>query len=437
MKIFLLFLSVSSLHLFHCLSISVGQDQLEAAERQIEDEQTYMEMFMSSIGSSLISLLGIRARLRPREDINTSFSEPLTPQSQASPVSLPLCEAEGGQCLTVQGETLSCGRPYQEGRVVNGSQASAGSHPWAVQMMLSRARGKILCAGSLITNRFLVTAAHCFNRVRPADILLVLGNLRSDGSSSPDQELRKIEAVYIREDFDEETYNNDIAVVSMDRRVQFTAFIRPLCLPEINEDYAGSVGTIVGWGRLSHNGRLPDSLQESRVPVLSQETCRYDTNHLAEEITEGMMCAGYQDTAATDACQGDSGGPLILPSQSHSHKLLVGIVSWGIDCAKPGYPGVYTRVGTYLHWIRDIVSQGDSCFCRDADMEVKEEPEREESKESLQQEIERLREQLTLLAQRGGQVIVELTSKLEAKDEKIVQLEGTIRKLNSTIELSV
>ena len=70
-------------------------------------------------------------------------------------------------------------------------------------------------------------------------------------------------------------------------------------------------------------------------------------------------------------------------------------------------------------------------------MEVNEEPERAESKESLQQEIERLREQLTLLAQRGGQVIVELTSKLEAKDEKIVQLEGTIRKLNSTIELSV
>ena len=435
MKISVLF--VSSLHLQHCLSISVSLDQVEAAEKQVEDHQTYMEMFMSSIGSSLISLLGIRAETRPREDINTSFSQPHTESEDA--LSLPVCETEGGQaaqCRTVYGERLSCGRPYQEGRVVNGSQASPGSHPWAVQIMLGRARGKILCAGSLITNRFLLTAAHCFNRVRPADILLVLGNIRSDGSSSPAQELRKIDAVYIREDFDEETYNNDIAVVSMERSVQFTAFIRPLCLPEINEDYAGSVGTIIGWGRLSHNGLLPDSLQESRVPILSQESCRYESNHVAEEITENMVCAGYRGEAATDACQGDSGGPLILPSPGHSHRLLVGIVSWGIDCAKPGYPGVYTRLGKYLHWIRDIVMEGGSCFCRDSSLDIREEAEREESKESLQQEIQRLRDQLTLLAQKGGQVIVELTSKLEAKNEKIDQLEGTIRKLNSTIELS-
>ena len=430
MKIFVLFLFVSSLHLLHSLTISVSLDQVEAEDKQQhEDHQTYMEMFMSSIGSSLINLLGIRPSLLTREDINTSFSKPHTQSDSA--VSLPVCEAEDGQCRTVYGEDLSCGRPYQEGRVVNGSQSSPGSHPWAVQIMLTRARTKIFCAGTLITNRFLVTAAHCFNRVRPADILLVLGNIRSDGSSSPSQELRRIDAVYIREDFDEITYDNDIAVVSMDRSVKFTAFIRPLCLPEINEDYAGSVGTIVGWGRLSHNGRLPDTLQESRVPILSQQSCRHSSDHLAEEITENMVCAGYLDTADTDACQGDSGGPLILPS--HSQKVLVGIVSWGIDCAKPGYPGVYTRVGTYLHWIRDIVRQGDSCFCGHTGLDIMEKIESEESRESLQLEIERLREQLTLLAQKGGQVIVELTSKLEAKNEQIDQLEGTIRKLNSTV----
>ena len=431
MKIFRILLAVSSLHRLHCLSISVSLDEVEAKEKQAEADQTYMEMFMSSIGSSLVSLLGISPSLVPREDINTSFSQPHT--GSETGVRLPVCEAEDGQCRTVYGEDLSCGRPYQEGRVVNGSQSSPGSHPWAVQILLARSRSKIFCAGTLLTNRFLLTAAHCFNRVRPADILLVLGNIRSDGSNSPAQELRRIDAVYIREDFDEETYDNDIAVVSMDRSVQFTTFIRPLCLPEINEDYAGSVGTIVGWGRLSHNGRLPDTLQESRVPILSQHTCRQSSDHLAEEITDNMVCAGYLDTPATDACQGDSGGPLILPS--HSQKVLVGIVSWGIDCAKPGYPGVYTRVGTYLHWIRDIVSEGDSCFCRDTGLDVMEKTEGEESRESLQLEIERLREQLTLLAQKGGQVIVELTSTLEAQNKKIDQLEGTIRKLNSTSEV--
>ena len=420
-------LMVASLHLVRCVTIQHRADQGPAGPDQASE--TYVEMFLSSIGSSLISFLGMRTGHWTREDVNTSLSEPHT--SEASEVRLPQCPAESGHCRTVYGEELSCGRTFHQARIVNGSQPSAGSHPWAVQIMLRKSRAKILCAGSLLTDKFLITAAHCFNRVRPADIVLVLGNSRTDGSSSQYQQLRRIDSVFIREDFDEITYNNDIAVVKMERSVEFNNLIRPICLPAINEDYAGSSASVVGWGRLAHNGALPDTIQEAEVRILSQDTCRHSTHHLPEEITNNMLCAGDEE-AGTDACQGDSGGPLIL-SQPQGN-LLVGIVSWGIDCAKPGYPGVYTRIGTFLNWIRDIVEEGDSCFCNELSKDNREKVEAEASKDSLKLEIHRLREQLELLAQRGGQVIVELTSKLEAKDEKIDQLEGTIRNLvNSTL----
>ena len=423
------FLFLASLPILHSITVNVRVDEVHSEANH--DPETYVEMFLSSIGSSLISLLGITSKQFTREDLNTSFSDHHT--SEASVVRLPVCGAERGECRTVYGEELTCGRAYHQARIVNGSQAETGSHPWAVQIMLKKSRSKIFCAGSLLTNRFLITAAHCFNRVRPADVVLVLGNVKSDGSSSEYQQLRRIESVFIRDDFDEISYNNDIAVVKMERTVEFNNFIRPICLPAVSEDYGEEVGSVVGWGRLSHNGDLPEGLQEAEVRILSQEECRHSTHHLPQEITDNMLCAG-DEKAGTDACQGDSGGPLIL-TRPH-HKLLVGIVSWGIGCSRPGYPGVYTRIGTFLHWIRDIVQEGDSCFCSEVGIDVNEEMEAEDSEESLRLEIERLRDQLELLAEKGGEVIVELTSKLEAKDEKIDELEGTIRHLvNSTLRV--
>lgn len=78
------------------------------------------------------------------------------------------------------------------------------------------------------------------------------------------------------------------------------------------------------------------------VPIVNKTVC--SMNYGSETLLDGMLCAGYM-SGESDACTGDSGGPLVCGGK------LVGIVSFGLGCAMPGYPGVYTNVAYYYDWI--------------------------------------------------------------------------------------
>lgn len=105
--------------------------------------------------------------------------------------------------------------------------------------------------------------------------------------------------------------------------------------------------------------KLPP-LQEVRVPVMSQETCR-KSKYGANRITDNMLCAGYTE-GGKDSCQGDSGGPLHVSHNETKTYQLAGIVSWGEGCARPNAPGVYTRVTQHLDWIEKRTR--DACKCQ-------------------------------------------------------------------------
>ena len=121
--------------------------------------------------------------------------------------------------------------------------------------------------------------------------------------------------------------------------------MQPICLPDPSQDYEKLAAVVTGWGRLA-NGSLPDKLQEVTVTIIQQNICQ--RIHGASSVTDKMLCA---ESAGKDSCQGDSGGPLAVQGKDGRFSQI-GIVSWGVGCAQPGYPGVYTRLTALLSWLQ-------------------------------------------------------------------------------------
>ncbi|KAL7976913.1 hypothetical protein Chor_008862, partial [Crotalus horridus] len=141
----------------------------------------------------------------------------------------------------------------------------------------------------------------------------------------------------------------DIAVVQISPPVEFTTAVHRVCLPETSYIFPeNTTCAVTGFGALRDDGPSVGELRQTEVKIIGNEICnRREVYNGA--ISPGMLCAGYLE-GGSDACQGDSGGPLVT-SDSRGIWYLVGIVSWGDECAKPNKPGVYTRVTYYRDWI--------------------------------------------------------------------------------------
>ncbi|WP_406510041.1 trypsin-like serine protease [Streptomyces sp. NBC_00212] len=110
----------------------------------------------------------------------------------------------------------------------------------------------------------------------------------------------------------------------------------------------GTVLSTAGWGATSQGGSLPAALRRVDVPVADRGTCR-TAYGASEEVTEHMLCAGLPQ-GGKDFSARDEGGPAV------THNLLGlpvlrALPSWHRGCAQAGYPGVYTRIGSYVPWI--------------------------------------------------------------------------------------
>ncbi|KAK7081250.1 hypothetical protein SK128_014411 [Halocaridina rubra] len=137
--------------------------------------------------------------------------------------------------------------------------------------------------------------------------------------------------------------------------VNFSASIRPICMPEVTDVAAGDKAIVTGWGRTSFGGNISFVLQEVQVDMISLNECKTLYNN-KYTITDNMVCA-Y--TPNKDACQGDSGGPLIK-ELADGRWILIGIVSFGFECAALNSPGVYADVTKYISWITTVTGSS-SC----------------------------------------------------------------------------
>ncbi|XP_004371409.1 enteropeptidase isoform X1 [Trichechus manatus latirostris] len=235
-------------------------------------------------------------------------------------------------------------------KIVGGNDAEEGAWPWLAALYYN---GRLLCGASLVSSDWLVSAAHCVygRNLEPSKWSAILGLHMTSNLTSPQIVTRLIDQIVINPHYNKRRKDSDIALMHLELKVNYTDYIQPICLPEENQVFAPGMNcSIAGWGTLVYQGSTADILQEAVVPLLSNDKCQQQMPEY--NITENMVCAGYQE-GGTDSCQGDSGGPLMC--QENDRWFLAGVTSFGYQCARPNRPGVYVRVSEFAEWIQSFL----------------------------------------------------------------------------------
>uniref|UniRef100_A0A8C4NI13 Peptidase S1 domain-containing protein n=1 Tax=Eptatretus burgeri TaxID=7764 RepID=A0A8C4NI13_EPTBU len=231
---------------------------------------------------------------------------------------------------------LGCGIPRGRQRIIGGQLASLSAWPWQASLQASSPtiRGHS-CGATLISERWLLTAAHCVVDVsgHVTSWAVHLGtNRRPDGSDADARSLRRVLRHPLHHG---RSHDYDLALLELETPVSFSKHILPACLPHSNCSFLpGHTCWVTGWGDTGQGMHITYS-------CLALHHC---------------VCI-HPTPSPSSPSQGDSGGPLVC--EMDGTWFLMGIVSWGDGCALPQKPGVYTRVKPFLDWIQNHTAYGE------------------------------------------------------------------------------
>ncbi|XP_055540538.1 venom serine protease Bi-VSP-like isoform X2 [Wyeomyia smithii] len=298
-------------------------------------------------------------------------SAPNTPTPTVAPPPAPVTEGpplpKDNNLITLPTPAEGCGySKVEHNRVVGGVPAALNGWPWMALIGYKNTLGEVSfkCGGSIITKRHVLTAAHCIRKD--------LSSVRlGEYDTSTDAETNHIDIPVVKMEtypqYDKKDGHSDLAILYLGEDVAFNDAVRPICLPIgdpiKSRNLDGLTPFVAGWGRTQEGGKSANVLQELQIPIVSNTECRELYSKIGKAFSEkqfdnAVLCAGVLE-GGKDSCQGDSGGPLMFPQRSgvEFYYYQIGIVSYGIGCARAQVPGVYTRVTQFVDWIQEKVAE--------------------------------------------------------------------------------
>ncbi|NXY03053.1 THRB protein, partial [Pteruthius melanotis] len=310
---------------------------------------------------------GISGRSTSPQEFKTFFDDKTFGSGEADCGTRPLFEKKKATDKSEK-ELLDS---YIGGRVVGGDDAEVGSSPWQV-MLYKKSPQELLCGASLISDSWILTAAHCIfyppwdKNLTTNDILVRIGKHIRSKYEKNKEKIALLDKIIIHPKYNwRENMDRDIALMHLKRPISFSDYIHPVCLPtkEVVQRLmlSGYKGRVTGWGNLKETwatnpNNLPKVLQQVNLPIVDQSTCKASTR---VKVTDNMFCAGYSpdDSKRGDACEGDSGGPFVMKNPDDNRWYQVGIVSWGEGCDRDGKYGFYTHVFRLKKWMRKAIEK--------------------------------------------------------------------------------
>ncbi|CAG2178803.1 unnamed protein product, partial [Oppiella nova] len=218
----------------------------------------------------------------------------------------------------------------------------------------SGATFKHFCGGSVVNQRWILTAGHCFNGLKHSykKVRAKVGATHWDTDAGAVYELAK---VVVHENYQSFNYNNDIALIKLKQPVKFKSegehrLVNTMCMPSPGSQ-PPTRASVYGWGLLSTYGSISSQLMKVILDKYDTSDCNDVYHQFVGKFTPQMMCYAM---AGKDACQGDSGGA--LSTNIDGKEIQFGIVSFGQGCSLENHPGIYTNVVLYMDWINKIIT---------------------------------------------------------------------------------
>ncbi|XP_026756774.2 trypsin CFT-1-like [Galleria mellonella] len=236
--------------------------------------------------------------------------------------------------------------PKNPQRIIGGALTNINNYPEIAALLFSwnGAAYSQACGGSILNKRSILSAAHCFvgdpaNRWR---VRVGSTNANSGGV------VHNVNAIITHGSYNSGTNDNDVSILRLSSNLAYTDVIQPASIAGSSYNLADNqVVYAAGWGATSVGGSGSEQLRHVQIWTVNHETCRNRYAEIGHTLTDNMLCSGWLDVGGRDQCQGDSGGPL------YHNKVVVGVCSWGVQCALARYPGVNARISRYATWIQE------------------------------------------------------------------------------------